>query len=182
MKNIFAFLTILAFATSVSFAQSNPKEAAQNATKEVKQAVQKAAPQANTPETVPLTPDGSGPVMEFESTEVDYGTIEQNSDPLRVFNFTNTGDAPLIITHAKGSCGCTVPSYPKTPIAPGESAVIEVRYDTKRIGKFTKRVTLTTNEGAEKKVLTIKGNVLKQPAEPAGVPTNTPGMFTPSGQ
>ena len=112
--------------------------------------------------------------MTFESTEVDYGTIQQHADPLRTFEFTNTGTEPLVITHAKGSCGCTVPIWPKEPILPGEAASIEVRYDTKRIGKFTKRVTLTTNEGSEKRVLTIKGDVLKAPKEDEGVPTKKP--------
>jgi hypothetical protein len=107
-----------------------------------------------------------GPMMEFKSIVVDYGEIEQNADPLRVFEFSNTGTAPLVISNAKGSCGCTVPSYPKEPILPGASAEIEVRYDTKRIGAFTKTVTLTTNavNGGENQpdgtfVLTIKGKV-----------------------
>ena len=94
---------------------------------------------------------GKAPKMEFEQTTVDYGTIEQNADPLRTFTFKNTGDAPLIITGARGSCGCTVPSYPKKPIAPGETAVIEVRYDTKRVGAFRKSVRITTNEKVMKK-------------------------------
>ena len=117
----------------------------------------------------PLTIDESsstGPALTFETTEVDYGVIEQNSEPYRSFNFTNTGDAPLIITNAKGSCGCTVPEYPKEPIAMGESNVIKVRYATNRIGKFTKTVTLTTNEiDAKQHVITIKGEVLKPLAE-----------------
>ncbi len=118
-----------------------------------------------------------GPVMAFETEMIDYGLIEQNSDPLRKFKFTNTGNEPLVIKHAKGSCGCTVPSYPKEPIMPGESNVIEVRYDTKRLGKFTKRVTLTTNAVDAQKVLTIKGEVKKKPAEPEGVPTNSSNLF-----
>ncbi|TNE68072.1 MAG: DUF1573 domain-containing protein, partial [Bacteroidetes bacterium] len=87
-----------------------------------------------------------GPVMTFETTTIDYGTIDKGSEPLRKFSFTNTGNEPLIIKTAKGSCGCTVPTYPKEPIMPGETNVIEVRYDTKRVGAFTKTVTLTTNE------------------------------------
>jgi hypothetical protein len=74
-----------------------------------------------------------------------YGNIENASTGLRIFKFTNTGEAPLVITNAKGSCGCTVPSYPKEPIMPGESNEIRVKYDTKRTGAFTKYVTLTTN-------------------------------------
>ena len=119
----------------------------------------------------------SGPKMIFDAETIDYGVIEQGSDPYRIFTFTNTGDAPLVIKHAKGSCGCTVPTYPKEPIAPGTTGEIKVRYDTNRVGKFTKRVTLTTNVGEEKQMLTIKGEVLKKPDEPAGVPAGENNLF-----
>ena len=119
-----------------------------------------------------------GPQMDFEAMELDYGTIEQGSDPYRFFNFTNSGTAPLVITNAKGSCGCTVPTYPKQPIPPGETGEIKVRYDTNRVGPFTKRVTLTTNVGDEPIVLTIRGKVERKPEEPAGVPASEgAGMF-----
>ncbi len=116
-----------------------------------------------------------GPVMKFESTEVDYGEILQDSEPLRVFKFTNTGNAPLIISNAKGSCGCTVPSYPKDPILPGETGNIEVRYDTKRIGPFQKTVTLTTNEATPTHTLKIKGKVNPKPSEES-VPAGSKGL------
>jgi len=135
------------------------------------------APAEVTPPTSEQT--APGPVMEFDATEVDYGTIEQNSDPLRIFNFNNTGEQPLVIKHAKGSCGCTVPTYPKEPIMPGESGVIEVRYDTKRIGPFTKSVTLTTNEESGRRVLKIKGKVNKPAEQPASVPASSPSIFSP---
>ena len=116
-------------------------------------------------------PSMGGPVISFENTEIDYGTIQQNAEPYREFNFTNTGDAPLIISNAKGSCGCTVPEWPKEPIQPGESNVIKVRYATNRIGKFSKTVTLTTNDAEGTHVLRIKGEVLK-PAEENGSDSN----------
>lgn len=106
-----------------------------------------------------------GPVMSFDETVIEYGTIEQGSDPLRVFTFTNTGTEPLIIKRAKGSCGCTVPSYKKEPIMPGEQGKIEVRYDTKRLGKFAKTVRIYTNEKEEPHVLTIKGKTYKKEKE-----------------
>jgi Protein of unknown function (DUF1573) len=118
-----------------------------------------------------------GPVMTFEKTEVDYGTIAQGSDPLRRFKFKNTGTEPLIIKNARGSCGCTVPSYKKEPIAPGESSDIEVRYDTQRIGDFQKSVTIDTNEGEQPRVLMIKGHVNEKVAE-AGVPVNAPSLIS----
>jgi hypothetical protein len=83
--------------------------------------------------------------IKFESLEVNYGSIEKGADGVRVFKFTNTGTAPLIISNAQGSCGCTVPTYPKEPIMPGEKGEIRVKYDTQRVGQFTKYVTLTTN-------------------------------------
>ncbi|MBR9922879.1 MAG: DUF1573 domain-containing protein [Bacteroidetes bacterium] len=117
-----------------------------------------------------------GPVISFEVTELDFGVIEQNSDPYRYFKFTNTGDEPLIISKAKGSCGCTVPKPPQEPILPGESNEIEVRYDTKRLGRFTKTVTLTTNAADSPHVLRIKGEVIAPAAEPEGVPASTGGF------
>lgn len=122
----------------------------------------------------PVTePASSGAIMKFDSEVVDYGEILQGSEPLRVFTFKNTGTTPLIISGARGSCGCTVPSYPKEPVMPGASADIEVRYDTKRIGSFSKTVTLTTNAAnstADKPagtfVLTIKGKVDATATEP----------------
>jgi len=155
MKKLFSLFTLVFLSTTLIFAQDSTAE--------------------------PTATDG-GPEMSFESTEVDYGTIEQNSDPLRIFHFTNTGDEPLVIKHAKGSCGCTVPTYPKHPIMPGEKAEIEVRYDTKRIGRFTKTVTLTTNEVAEKKVIKIKGEVLTQPKEEEPVPASAPSIFNSGNQ
>jgi hypothetical protein len=104
------------------------------------------------------TPAAKATALTFEKTTIDYGTIKQNSEPLRTFKFKNSTGKPVIITNATGSCGCTVPDYPKQPIGPGESSKIDVRYDTNRIGQFTKTVTVTTNDG-ESMVLTITGNV-----------------------
>ena len=97
----------------------------------------------------------------FETDVIDYGTIQQNADGVRVFKFTNVGDAPIVISNAKGSCGCTVPTYTKSVIAPGQDGEISVKYATNRIGKFTKTVTITSNASEPSKVLRIKGEVLK---------------------
>lgn len=123
----------------------------------------------------------NGPNMVFEKTIVDYGTIDKGSDPYRMFKFTNAGTEPLIIKHAKGSCGCTVPEYAKAPIGPNEASEIKVRYDTNRVGPFTKTVTITTNELDDegnnvKRVLQIKGTVTKPQTEPNGVPKNNSGI------
>ncbi|ESU20100.1 hypothetical protein FCR2A7T_15100 [Flavobacterium cauense R2A-7] len=108
-------------------------------------------------------PAVEGPGMVFENETIDYGTIDQNADGQREFAFTNNGNKPLIIMSATGSCGCTVPDAPKEPIAPGAKAVIKVKYDTNRVGPFTKTVTVTSNASATPKTLTIKGDV-KAPA------------------
>lgn len=123
--------------------------------------------------------DASGPIMSFETLTVDYGEIVQHSDPLRVAKFTNTGDEPLVISNARGSCGCTVPQWPKEPVMPGETSQIEIRYDTKRLGKINKTVTITTNQGSEPVVLRVKGQISKAPAED-GVPANKTGLKIPN--
>ncbi|MBP7273945.1 MAG: DUF1573 domain-containing protein [Saprospiraceae bacterium] len=132
-------------------------------------------------EAVPAPAAMDGPIMTFDAMELDYGLIEQGSEPLRTFHFKNTGTKDLLVTNAKGSCGCTVPKSPTTAIAPGGSDVIEVRYDTNRIGKFTKTVTITTNEpeGQNSRILTIKGEVKKLEEEPAH-PTNNDNTITPT--
>lgn len=120
------------------------------------------------------TPVG-GPVMSLESEVVDYGTIEENGDPLRVVKFTNTGDEPLVIKNARGSCGCTVPTWPKEPIMPGEESTIEIRYATNRIGAINKTVKITTNEGEEPHVIKVIGKVLKKETEES-VPASGGGI------
>ncbi len=96
----------------------------------------------------------------FKSETVDYGEIAKGSDGVRVFEFTNTGDAPLIITDVKSSCGCTVPKKPDGPIAPGASSTIQVKYDTNRVGPIRKNVTVYSNADEPIKALKIKGEIL----------------------
>ncbi len=98
--------------------------------------------------------------MEFKSEVIDYGEIEKGSDGIRVFEFTNTGNAPLVIEDVKSSCGCTIPKKPENPIAPGENGEIEVKYDTKRVGPIRKTVTVYSNAEESTKALKIKGKVL----------------------
>ena len=107
----------------------------------------------------------SNVTIDFESKVVDYGVIDYNADGIRKFVFTNNGTEPLIIKNAKGSCGCTVPTWPREPIAVGETAEIGVKYATNRVGKFTKTITLTTNASKKPVILTIKGEVSPAPKE-----------------
>lgn len=102
--------------------------------------------------------------IEFKSDTIDYGKIENGSNGVRVFEFTNIGNAPLVITNVKSSCGCTVPKKPTAPIAPGENGTIEVKYDTKRPGFIRKTITVTSNAANAKNgisYLKIKGEVKK---------------------
>lgn len=107
-----------------------------------------------------------GAEMDFETEVIDYGTIPQNADGVRTFKFTNTGNEPLIISNAKGSCGCTVPTWPKKPINPGESGEIKVKYATNRLGPINKSVTVTANTAEKNTVLRIKGNVVEKETTP----------------
>ena len=98
-------------------------------------------------------------VFNFVNETIDYGTIEKNANGERFFTFTNNGAAPIIITKVKASCGCTVPSKPNGPVLPGASAKIGVKYDTKRLGGFSKTITITSNASEPTKVVRIKGNI-----------------------
>ncbi len=98
------------------------------------------------------------PTLTFATTVEDYGIIKKGSEPNRTFSFKNTGNAPLLITEAKASCGCTVPTFPQGAILPGESSEIIVRYDTQRVGLISKSVTILSNAG-EPVVLKITGEV-----------------------
>lgn len=98
--------------------------------------------------------------ISFKNETVDYGKIVKGSDGIRVFEFTNTGDAELVVTNVKSSCGCTVPKKPEGPIASGASGSIEVKYDTNRVGPIRKTVTVYSNADEPIKALKIKGEVL----------------------
>ena len=104
--------------------------------------------------------DENAPIFKFENEVVDYGEIARNSDGVKILKFTNVGKSPLIITNVKGSCGCTVPTWPKEPIMPGDSGEIGIKYATNRIGAFSKTVTITSNATKPSVVIQVKGKVL----------------------
>ena len=148
MKKIVLLAVLTIFGVTTSNAQAKKTVKKEVAKKEV-------APSKADSQKI----DGAG--MLFENETIDYGTLPHNADGKREFVFVNNGNKPLIITNATGSCGCTVPSFPKEPIAPGAKAVIGVKYATDRVGAFTKTVTITSNaKGNESKTLTIKGTIL----------------------
>jgi hypothetical protein len=108
-------------------------------------------------EQAPANPNA--PEITFENEVYDYGTIKQGADGSCEFKFKNTGNEPLVISNARGSCGCTVPTFPKEPIMKGQSGTIKVHYDTKRVGAFTKTVTIESNAKTSPRIITIKGTV-----------------------
>ena len=97
--------------------------------------------------------------FKFEAETIDYGKISQNSNGEKVFVFTNVGTQPLIIENIQSSCGCTVPKKPEKPIMPGEKGEIRVSYDTKRLGGFSKQITIFSNAKEPRKIIRIKGIV-----------------------
>lgn len=98
--------------------------------------------------------------IEFKSDTIDYGTIEKGSNGVRVFEFTNTGDAPLIISKVTSSCGCTIPKKPEGAILPGKTGKIEVKYDTNRVSPIRKTITVISNAETPTVALKIKGEVI----------------------
>ncbi|MCK0191361.1 DUF1573 domain-containing protein [Arenibacter sp. F20364] len=110
-----------------------------------------------------LTAQENAAKIKFKTETVDYGEVAKGSDGVRVFEFTNTGNAPLVISKVSSSCGCTIPKKPDAPILPGKTGEIQVKYDTNRVGPIAKAITVISNADTPTKVLKIKGKVL--PAE-----------------
>ena len=101
------------------------------------------------------------PEISFEKTVIDYGTVNKGDNGVREFVFKNSGNAPLIISNVKSTCGCTIPKKPEKPILPGESEKIQVKYDTKRVGFIRKSITVTSNAASSPTtILKIKGQVV----------------------
>lgn len=99
------------------------------------------------------------PKMAFEETEHDFGNIEKGTNVEHVFKFTNEGDAPLVVTDAKSSCGCTVPEWTKEPVQPGETGEMLVKFNGSGKGQVTKTVTVSTNTEKGKERIRIKAFV-----------------------
>jgi len=97
--------------------------------------------------------------IEFETTEHDFGTLQQGGDGTFEFVFRNKGKEPLILNNVRSSCGCTVPQWPREPIQKGDKGVIRVKYNTRITGSFSKSISVFSNAGKEPVVLRIKGKV-----------------------
>jgi hypothetical protein len=114
-------------------------------------------------------PDPNAPDMKFESETIDFGVIDWDSNGIREFKFTNVGKSPLTITAVTAECGCTTTTidgkqgWPAEPILPGKSGVIKIKYDTKRVGRFEKNITITSNSKFAAKKVKIKGEIKAKP-------------------
>ena len=153
--NLVVLAALLVLTTACKKENVNDKEVLLDSTSVQRpEAVETATPTAQVPT------DGKYPAMTFQKEEHDFGTIKQGDKVSTDFQFKNTGEADLIITSARGSCGCTVPDYPKTPIKPGETGNIKVSFDSKgKQGKTSKTVTILCNTQEGNKILKINANI-----------------------
>jgi len=115
---------------------------------------------------------GKFPVLTFAEAEFDFGTIEQGTAVEHAFKFKNEGDAPLMIVDAKSTCGCTVPTPPKDPIAPGEEGELLVKFNGSGKNQVSKTVTITANTKGGTQTIKIKAFV--NPKEGAATPIAIP--------
>lgn len=172
MKN-FSFLLIAVLGIALTFTSCKDKGAEATADEA------SATPVATEAQPMALNADGTpaaeqpyvptGPLtsIKFDNDTYDWGTVMDGQTVTHVFKFTNTGKEPLVINNAKGSCGCTVPEWPKEPIAPGKTGEIKVVFDSKGKGAAggkddSKRVTITANTEPVDTYLTIKGKIDKK--------------------
>jgi len=113
----------------------------------------------------PVTADGVGDVSQmakiaFEEEEYDFGKLKEGAVVNHAFSFTNVGEIPLVITSCRSSCGCTIPKWPREPIAPGKSGVINVRFNTEnKKGDQNKPITITANTFPADTKIFIKGSI-----------------------
>lgn len=120
---------------------------------------------AQQPTTAEQPENPNAPKIEFSNKVINYGDIDYKADSNREFEFKNTGKEPLILTSVRASCGCTTPSWTREPVAPGAKGIIKVKYDTGRVGPFTKTITVQSNASNGTVTLQIKGKVGPKPTE-----------------
>ncbi|MFQ5446029.1 MAG: DUF1573 domain-containing protein [Saprospiraceae bacterium] len=173
-----ALLTVGFLASCQSDQESSREQAVESATganavQTVAQGQNNVTPTANA--NKPAAPVGPTTTLSFEETEFNFGKIASGEKVSHEYKFTNTGKEPLVISNAKGSCGCTVPKWPKEPIAPGTSSSILVEFNSKgKSGSQTKQVTITANTDPPQSIIYIKGEVTPAPASSSSSTTTTP--------
>ena len=164
-KQLLSFAAVLALAFTVSSCQSGGNDAVRDAARQTVETV--------TPPAAPAAPNPSvavpsGPITTVAFTDngtFDFGTVTEGEIISHTFSFTNTGSEPLIISDAKGSCGCTVPSKPTAPIAPGEDGEITVQFNSKnKKGARNQKVTITANTNPAQSFIYLTGTVNPDPS------------------
>ncbi len=169
-KTIYLAMLVTFSAVIFSCGDSKKEKDLQNRIAELEQQVAaKKAPVSNTTAEEPeVKPEGPLPLFQFPEENHDFGTINEGDVVEKTFTFKNVGEAPLIISSAKASCGCTVPEWPKEPIGIGEEGKITVKFNSKgKPGIQNKTVTITANTYPKISRLTIKANVTKAEADPS---------------
>jgi len=128
------------------------------------------------PTTTEPVADPSAPKITFEVMEYNFDSIVQGDTVKYTFKFKNTGKSPLLITDAQVGCGCTAPTYPHEPIAPGKSGTVYVEFRSAgKMGPQDKTITIVSNNGSGNVILHLKGKVVMKAAEGAGSMNRTGG-------
>ncbi len=169
LKQVKAVGLLLAVAALIASCQNSSNDVRSAARQEIEgnavEPAANAAPQAAAQQAA--APTGPTTTMTFEEERFDFGQVMDGEKVTHVFNFTNTGKEPLILSNARGSCGCTVPDWPRDPIAPGESGEIKVEFNTKgKKGKRSQRVTITANTDPAESFIYMDGEVLTNDTQP----------------
>lgn len=176
MKNwflkTFVMLGIIVFAATACKEKDSEKKIAELESRLAEeQSKNSNSPVVNADSTAPaeVKPEGPLPAMQFETMEHDFGTIKEGSIVEYTYSFKNTGTAPLIIQGAQGSCGCTVPTWPKEPVPVGGTGVITAKFDSNgKQNLQNKTVTITANTFPKQTILKFKAMVTPKPSKDAG--------------
>lgn len=160
------FKTLL-FALGAVLMMASCQKGNNDVRQEAREAISSTQPNNNIQSAVqaPSVPTGPTTVMTFEEDRFNFGTAIEGEKVSHTYTFTNTGDEPLILSNARGSCGCTVPKWPRQPIQPGESSEIVVEFNTQaKVGQRSQKVTITANTNPPESFIYLDGTVEK----PAG--------------
>lgn len=176
LKNIQTLVlvaVVAVFSTACQQGNSDVRDAArENVENNAVQPNAQAAAPTPAPQPAAAVPVGPTTTMAFAEETFDFGTVEEGEVVSHTYTFTNTGSEPLILSNAKGSCGCTVPDWPREPIAVGETAELTVTFNSKnKKGKRDQKVTITANTNPPQTFIHLKGEVT--PAAGATTPTVT---------
>lgn len=160
-KNIilsFAFLFVLMSSCKKEVSVANDESTVVDTSKSNIERIIEARKKRMAEKKIPA--DGKYPVITFKETEFDFGDIKQGEKVEHTFEFTNTGEADLLISTARASCGCTVPEFTEEAVKPGKSGKIKVTFNSAgKKGPTTKTITVVCNTANENEILTIKTNI-----------------------